>query len=188
VSDAVALYARAAAAFGERVRAVGADQWHLPTPCADWDVHALVNHLVYEDRWAVPLLDGQTVAEVGDQFEGDLLGDDPQSAWDEAVAAAAAAVAGPGVATRTVHVSFGDIPGEEYVTQLVADHTIHGWDLARAIGADERLDPEIVEFVFARLSPQIDDWRAAGVFGARIDVPPGADRQTELLALTGRSV
>lgn len=188
MSDAVDLYSRAAAAFGERVRAVGADQWHLPTPCAEWDVHALVNHLVYEDRWAVPLLDGKTIDQVGDQFEGDLLGDDPVSAWDQAVSAAAAAVASAGVAARTVHVSFGDISGDEYVTQLVADHTIHGWDLARAIGADENFDPEIVDFVFTRLSPQIEDWRAAGVFGAKVDVAPNADRQTELLALTGRSV
>ena len=70
-------YQRAVEAFGARVHAVGDDQWHLPTPCTEWDVHALVNHLVYEMRWSVPLFAGGTIAEVGDRFEGDLLGDDP---------------------------------------------------------------------------------------------------------------
>ena len=100
----------------------------------------------------------------------------------------ARAIASPGVAERTVHVSFGDIPGDDYVAQLVIDHTVHAWDLARAVGADEELDPELVEFALERLAPQVEDWRAAGAFGARVAVAPDTDRQTELLALTGRSV
>ena len=68
--------------------------WSAPTPCADWDVRQLVNHVVGEDRWTKPLVNGRTIAEVGGSLDGDLLGDQPvaaaRSAADEAVEAVAA--------------------------------------------------------------------------------------------------
>ncbi|HWC12792.1 MAG TPA: TIGR03086 family metal-binding protein [Acidimicrobiales bacterium] len=185
--DAIALYRRAVEEFGSRVRAIGDDQWHLPTPNTDWDVSDLVNHLVFEDVWAPPLLAGQTIAEVGDRFEGDLLGDDPKAAWEAAARAAVAAVDEEGALARTVHISFGDVPGAEYVAQLTVDHTIHAWDLARAIGADEELDPELVEAAYGIVAPQAEAWRQGGAFGPQVELPPGASRQDQLLALTGRS-
>jgi uncharacterized protein (TIGR03086 family) len=107
-------------------------------------------------------------------------------AWKEA-AAAAVSVVSPDVLGRTVHLSFGDVPGEEYLGQLTADHVIHAWDLARAIGGDERLAPDLVEHVYDVMAPQIEPARAAGVFGPAVEVPPDADLQSKLLALTGRT-
>jgi uncharacterized protein (TIGR03086 family) len=188
-AELAALFEAAVACFGERVRQVPAGQWDDPTPDADWDVRALVNHLVYEDLWAAPLLAGRTVGEVGDSFDGDLLGDDPRAAFDGAAAAAVAAVramAGEGALERTVHVSFGDIPAAEYVSQLLSDHVIHAWDLARALGGDDALDPELVEWVLAYIRPNADGARAAGVFGPEVQVPDCSDPQTRLLAVTGR--
>jgi uncharacterized protein (TIGR03086 family) len=176
-ADQAALHRRAVEEFDERVRAVGDDQWELPTPCSDWNVRQLVNHLVYENRWTVPLMGGSTIAEVGDRYEGDLLGDDPKGAWAESSADAVAAV----------DLSSGPTPATEYVNQLYADHLIHAWDLARAVGADERLDPELVEACagwFAKMEPH---YRAAGAIGERPEVPPGADAQTTLLAAFGRT-
>lgn len=185
MADVARLFGRAVDQFAERVSAVG-DRWSAPTPDTEWDVRALVNHVLVEDLWVPPLLAGMTIAEVGDRFDGDQLGDDPESAWTSAAPAAVSAVGEEGALARTVHVSFGDIPGEEYVSQLVCDHLIHGWDLARAVGADETMDGELLDFVYGFLAPQAEAWRAGGAFGPRIDVPAGADRQTELLALTGR--
>ena len=187
MGELVTFFGRAVEEFGARVRAVGDDQWHLPTPDTEWDVSALVNHLVGEARWAPPLLEGSTIEEVGDRFDGDLLGADPKAAWSEAAAEAVAAARRDGALGRTVHVSFGDIPATEYLSQLVSDHVIHAWDLARAVGADERLDPELVEFALGYLGPQADGWRAAGAFGPAVEVPPDADAQSRLLALTGRT-
>jgi uncharacterized protein (TIGR03086 family) len=186
VAGAIEMYRRSVEDFGQRVMAVGPGDWDRPTPCSDWSVRDLVRHLVYEELWAPPLFAGQTIAEVGDRFEGDILGSDAQGAWKEAAAAALAA-ASPDVCDRTVHLSFGDVPGTEYIGQLTADHVIHAWDLARAAGGDERLDPELVEFVHGFMAPQVDQWRAAGVFGPAVDVPPGSDLQTNLLAMTGRT-
>jgi uncharacterized protein (TIGR03086 family) len=182
----IEMYRRAVEDFGQRVMAIGAGDWAQPTPCSDWTVRDLVRHLVYEELWAPPLLAGATVAEVGDRFEGDILGDDPQVAWKEAAAAALAPATGDCL-DRTVHLSFGDFPGRDYLGQLIADHVIHAWDLARGIGGDDRLDPELVEFVHAFMAPQVEQWRGAGVFAAAVSVPDGADLQAKLLAMTGRT-
>src|SRR5436190_18094901 len=134
--DVPTQHRRARTAFDRLVESVGEGQWSEPTPCADWNVRQLVHHLVYENRWAVPLYAGKTVADIGDAFEGDLLGRDPVAAWHDSVAAASAAVEAPGAMTTTVHLSCGDFSGEEDGRQLVADLVVHAWDLARAIGAD----------------------------------------------------
>lgn len=185
MADLVALFARAVDQFGPRLAAVGG-RWQDPTPDTDWDVRALVNHVIAEDLWAPPLLNGMTIADVGDRFDGDQLGDDPEAAWAAAASASIAAVSEDGALERTVHVSFGDITGQEYVSQLTCDHLIHGWDLARAIGLDEGLDPELVDWAYDFLSPQVEGWRSAGVFGPQVEVPAGASRQDQLLGLTGR--
>ena len=185
--DLVQLHHRAADVFGARVHAVKRDQWALSTPCEDWNVRDLVNHLVYEDRWTAPILAGKTIEEIGDRFEGDLLGDDPGAAWEDAVAEARAAVAEPHALERTGHRSFGDSPAELYVHQLFADHLIHAWDLARAIGADERLDADLVRACAAWFADQEEDYRSAGAIGDRPAIPDDADEQTRLLAAFGRT-
>jgi uncharacterized protein (TIGR03086 family) len=169
-------------AFGDRVRGVRSDQWGAPTPCAEWDVRTLVNHLVYEQRWAVPLFAGATIADVGDQFEGDLLGTDPVNAYDDAMKSASDAATADG----TVHLSFGDTPASEYVLQLLADHLIHGWDLAVGTGADRTLDPEIVATVSAWFDGVEEPYRAAGAIGPRVELPEGASAGDRLLARFGR--
>jgi uncharacterized protein (TIGR03086 family) len=186
MSGAIEMYRRSVEEFGQRVMAIGAGDWARPTPCSEWTVRDLVRHLVYEELWAPPLLAGATIADVGDRFEGDILGDDPQVAWKEAAAHALAA-ASPGSLQRTVHLSFGDFPGQEYLGQLTADHVIHAWDLARGIDADDRLDPELVQFVYDFMAPQADQWAAAGVFAPAVDVTADADPQSRLIALSGRT-
>jgi uncharacterized protein (TIGR03086 family) len=180
------LHRRACEHFGERVHQTGEDQWHLPTPNRDWDVRALVNHVTAENLWTPPLMAGQTVADVGDRFDGNVLGDDPKRAWDDAAAAAVAAVQEAGAMERTVHLSFGDYPGSEYASQLFADHLIHSWDLARAIGADDALDPELVDACMRWFAEWEQAYRGGGAIGPRPEIPEGADPQTRLLAMFGR--
>ncbi|MEX0659241.1 MAG: TIGR03086 family metal-binding protein [Egibacteraceae bacterium] len=184
--DVVGLHRRACAEFGARVKVVDADQWHAPTPCEEWDVRDLVAHLVDECRWTPELLAGRTIEEVADALAGDPLGDDPVAAWDEAVTAATAA-AGAVDPERTVHLSFGDCPARYYLTQLTADHLIHAWDLARAIGTDEVLDAELVEEIARWFAHEEQEhYRPAGVIGDRQPVPADAGSQARLLAAFGR--
>jgi uncharacterized protein (TIGR03086 family) len=186
MTDAVELFRRAQGEFDRRVAAIKDDQWNDPTPCADWDVRALVHHLVYEMVWAPPLFEGQTVADVGDRFEGDILGGDPKAAWRDSSATALKAVERPGAMTDTVHLSFGDVPGAEYCMQLTTDLTVHAWDLARGINAPDELDRELVDACLAEVRAHEQMLRGSGLFGEKVDVPASADPQTQLLAILGR--
>ena len=128
---------------------------------------------------------GRTIAEVGDRLNGDVLGADPLATLERARSAAVAALEQPDAMGRTVHLSFGDTPAAEYAKQMIIDSVIHAWDLARGIGADDRLDPELVEMAYAELKPQADQWRSGGVFGPEKS-PPNDSTQAKLLALSGR--
>jgi uncharacterized protein (TIGR03086 family) len=183
--DVREVYARAAAGFAARVHATG-DRWDAPSGLPGWDVRELVNHLVNEERWAPPLLGGATIEQVGSRFDGDLLGDDPVTAFDRASAEALAAVRAPGSIEGTVHLSFGSHPGREYVMQLAADHLVHAWDLARAIGADDILDPELVTVVAEWFDTTEPLYREIGAIGPRVEVPVGASAQDRLLGRFGR--
>ena len=91
-----------------------------------------------------------------------------------------------GAMERTVHLSYGDRRGSEYVNEVATDLLIHGWDLARAIGADEAMDAELVRHVYEQTEPHTAGLKASGLFGPEVTPPEGADRQTELLAIFGR--
>lgn len=171
--------------FDRRVSTIRDDQWTDATPCIDWCVQDLVNHIVGEDLWAPPLLAGATLEEVGDRFEGDLLGDDPRRAWDSARDGVLAAAI-PESLAGTVHTSMGDIPAGEYVLQLFSDHLVHAWDLARAIGADEQLPTDLVEHCFEGAKPYEQMMKDSGQFGETIVPHPSASTQDKLLAMFGR--
>ncbi|MEV3988106.1 TIGR03086 family metal-binding protein [Streptomyces sp. NPDC049837] len=186
-SSLLARHGEALDLFGERVHAVRPDQWDAPTPCTDWTVRDLVNHLTAEQLWVVPLLrERRTVADVGDAFEGDVLGDDPVAVWDRAAAECREAFLEKGAMDRTVHLSYGPTQATAYCSQMTSDLVIHAWDLSRAIGADERLPHDLVEFTVREVSPYADSLAGSGLFAPRLKTPPDADEQTRLLAMVGR--
>jgi uncharacterized protein (TIGR03086 family) len=129
---------------------------------------------------------GQTIEEVGDRFDGDVLGEDPKKSWDESAREAISAVRQDGAMERMVHLSFGDVPGREYALQLFADYLIHSWDLACAIGGDEELEPELVDACARWFESMEAAYRAGGAIAERPEVPDEADPQTRLLAMFGR--
>lgn len=183
--DVNTLYHRTVEGWADRVNAVGADQWENPTPCAGWTVRDLVNHVVGEDRWCVPLMRGRTIDEVGDSLDGDLLGDDPIASALAAAAEATSVVAQTLPAGHKVHLSYGSEDADEYVRQLAADHLVHGWDLAAATGGDTRMDPHLVSEVAAWFAKQEEMYRSGGMVGPRGSL--SGDAQADLLAAFGRS-
>jgi len=188
--DLVELHGRCGQRFAVLVAGVGSGQWHDRTPCSEWDVRTLVHHLLYEQYWVPPLFEGLGIEQVGDRFEGDLMGEDA-SAWPGVLAAsieqAHAAVARPGALDRTVHLSFGDASGREYVIQLIADLAIHGWDLAQASGQDGTLDPGAVALLLPWSEANAELLAGSGMFGVRIDAALDAPDDDRLLGLLGRA-
>ncbi|MEV7783138.1 TIGR03086 family metal-binding protein [Kitasatospora sp. NPDC088351] len=178
-------YAEALAAFGDRVRLVTPRQWDAPTPCADWSVRDLVNHLTGEQLWVPELLMGSTIAEVGGRFDGDVLGDDPVAAWTAAADAAREAFAVPGATELTVHLSYGDVSAQYYLDQLTSDAVVHTWDLAEGIRRRTRLPAGLVEFALGEFTGY-GNLSGSGLFDPPLRVPAGAGPQARLLALTGR--
>lgn len=174
----------AAAGFGARVHAVPDDRWDASTPDEDWTVRDLVDHLVTEHLWAPELLRGATIEEIGSRFDGDVLGSDPVAAWDDAIEASLQAWASTPEDTL-VHLSSGDQPAATYAEQMLLDLTTHAWDLARGAGLDERLDPKLVEHVYAYAQRSVDSWRGTGLFAEPVPVESD-DLQDRMLGLMGR--
>jgi len=186
MADLRALYTKALTNYADAVQQIGDDQWHAPTPCTEWDVRALMNHIVGEQLWLPPLLEGKTIAEVGTVFDGDVLGSDPVGVWDKAADAAANAVNDVEDLQQVTHLSFGDFPAEEYLMQMLFDLHIHGWDLRSGIGADTALDEELTEFLFDWTEKTMAAYRAAGATAPPPPIPENATMQTKILALSGR--
>jgi uncharacterized protein (TIGR03086 family) len=182
--DPVTLHRRTVEAWTSRVAAVEDDQWDLPTPCPDWDVRALVNHVVSEDAWTVELLAGRTLSDVGDSLDGDLLGDDGAAS---AAQAASEAVSAAGLADPdgTVALSYGVEQVGEYLRQLSADHLIHAWDLAKATSGDLELASDLVTEVATWYADREELYRSAGLVGPRAEAA-GDQAQDRLVAAFGR--
>ena len=183
-TDLARLYRHSVQWWADQAAAVTDDQWGLPTPCAEWTVRDLVNHVVGEDLWTSPLMAGRTIAEVGDRLDGDLLGNDPRRAAASAASDARAAVDRALPRHGTVHLSYGEESMDEYVRQLLADHLVHGWDLAAATGRTRTLDPELVAEVAAWFDATEEAYRAGGAVAARAALT--GDAQGDLLARFGR--
>ncbi|MGH3657870.1 MAG: TIGR03086 family metal-binding protein [Micromonosporaceae bacterium] len=175
---------QAARLFGVRVHDVPDDLWTARTPCNEWSVHDLVNHVVAEHLWAPHLLRGETIEDVGDRYDGDVIGDEPAARWDTAIAGPLAAWA-EATDDQIVHLSMGEAPIAEYANQMLMDLAIHAWDLAQGAGLPDRLDPDVVEYVGEYAEQVVPQWQGTSIFAAPVKVP-GHDRQDQLIGLTGR--
>jgi uncharacterized protein (TIGR03086 family) len=178
-------HARALASTHRAVAGVRDDQWRMTSNCPEWTVRDLVNHIVSGNRWVSPLVAGQSIDDVGDRFDGDLLGADPRRAYDDSATEAADAFSAPGAMDAPCAVSYGPVPGSVYCSHRLLDVLIHGWDVARSTGQDEALDPELVATCRAVVEPERELLAQSGMFGD-VAAPPGASPQIELLAWLGR--
>jgi uncharacterized protein (TIGR03086 family) len=180
------VYPAAVASFERVLRRVRDADLDRPTPCSDWDVEALVGHLVDEHRWVAPLLAGRRIPDIAPELDDDVLGGAPWEAWQRHSTQSLAAVAALDDVETVVHLSYGEAEAQEYLAQLVTDHLIHAWDLAQAIGGDQHLDAGLVGWVGHWFASVEGDYRAAGLIGDRPPIPEAASARTWLLAMAGR--
>ncbi len=176
-------FRRVAATFTQRVTEVEPSAWSNPAPCEGWTALDVVRHLV---AW-IPDVIGRSGIAIP---QGSSVDDDPLGAWTTLADALQAALDDPDTAARTFDVGPpGEMTVEAAIDQLVTgDVLVHTWDLARAAGLDEHIDPAIAAAMYEGMLPIDEMLRSSGHFGPRVDVPDAADIQTKLLAFTGRRV
>lgn len=179
--DWLALQKRVHREFASRLAAV--TDWDAPTPDTGWSVRDLVSHVIEEQQWVPYLLAGESIAKAKKQIEP--LRDDLRGEWELYSFAATTAWA-ESTPEQRVHLSYDEVTMADYLREQVSDVAIHTWDLARAIGADEQLDSELVEAVWTVFEPQKDTLAASGLYAPPVPLPDDAPLQARLLAVTGR--
>lgn len=114
------------------------------------------------------------------------VGDDPLNRFRRSAAEVITAFGEPGALEGTVQHPIGEVPAVQLLGMRVAEWTIHGWDLARALNADDSLDAELVESIYARLAPRAAALAGTGYFQPPTGLPYTALLQDKLLDLLGR--
>lgn len=172
-----------AGGFGATVDGVAGDAWDRPAPPAGWVARDVVRHLV---EWFPAFLRASAGIELPASPSVD---EDPAGAWHAQAGAVQALLDDPTLAER-VHdfphmgpITLGELIGRIYT----GDVFLHRWDLARATGQDETLDPERCAAMLEGMLPLDEVLRSSGHYGPRVAVPADADVQTRLLAFIGRT-
>ncbi|HEV2310999.1 MAG TPA: TIGR03086 family metal-binding protein [Acidimicrobiia bacterium] len=183
MSEIADRYETIADGFGDRVAGIDAGGWAASSPCDEWQAQDVVVHVINVHRQVLAGLDGSQPSLIS-------VDDDLAPAWADATASVRGALHDPDRAGHVVSGGpFGEQPFESLVGRVVcADTLVHTWDLARATGQDERLDPAAVEKAAEFLVPLDDNMRRPGGFAAKVEPAAGADAQTRLLNFSGRAV
>jgi uncharacterized protein (TIGR03086 family) len=173
-------YRLVSSGFDAAVRAVTPDKWEVQSPCAQWKARDVVAHVIEGHRGVIASVTGGESVPLG-------ADEDPRQAWETASRAMEEISGDPEAVAKEMDGPTGRMPVGEVIGQFVTmDVLVHTWDLARTVGADERLDDDSVRRAFEALKPLDAMIRQPSVFGPKLDPPQGADLQTEFLYFLGR--
>ncbi len=183
MSDIADEHRKVAEAFTNTVKGVGPDQWDQPAPPEGWVARDVVAHLV---EWLPAFLKNATGI---DLVVGPSVVDDPLGAWTSQTLAVQDLLDDPPAAEQIYDMAhLGTMSLEQAIQMIyIGDVFLHRWDLARATGQDETLDPQRCAEMLAGMEPMDEVLRQSGQYGPRVDVPDDADAQTKLLAFIGRT-
>lgn len=160
-------------------------QMNDPTPCADFTVHGVLNHMFVGGGTFAHLFRGEEPPEVTPPA---VYGWVPAAEFREAMSDLVDATRSPGALERNIPTPVGEMPGETFARFVAVDALIHGWDLARATGQPYDPPEELVQVIdrFARaaITPEV---RATGMFGDPVGAPPDASTLERLVAFSGRT-
>jgi uncharacterized protein (TIGR03086 family) len=180
MTDVQERYRVVSSGFSAAVRAVAPDQWGAQSPCEQWTARDLLAHVVENHRGVIASVRSG---------ESELLGadEDPKQAWENVCRAIDEITGDPEARATEMDGPTGKMPAGQIIGQFVTmDVLVHTWDLARTIGADERLDEDSARQAYEALKPMDPMIRLPKVFGPKLEPPVGADPQTEFLYFLDR--
>jgi len=173
-------YRRLSSAFADKVAAVPEDRWGSPSPCEGWTASDVVQHVVDSSGMFFGFVGRETP-------ESPSVDEDPVAAFDAVRTAVQADLDDPDRAGTTFEGFSGPSTFGDAVDRFLAfDLVVHGWDLARATGLDEAIDPAELGRIAEAAEAMGPMLRSSGAFGPEVAVGPDADQQTRLLAFLGR--
>lgn len=173
--------------FEQTLRRVGDGQWDLPTPCSEWNVYQVANHVVAAGDYFMALLEGLSKEDALARLLAlDVLQDDPVAAFVAQRPSLRASFTAPGALERIGHHVIADMTGAQLLHGCVAETTVHGWDIANATSNDEAIDPNLAELVLAIFHQLSPIFVANGFAAPAVDIGPDQPVQAQLIALSGR--
>ena len=185
------LHERALDGTARLIDGVGLDQMGLPTPCSDWDVRALLTHLVGGNLRYAALARGEPMRQGparGGNPATDLLGDDPASAYRRSAASVDAVWRDPALLDQMCDLPIGTLPGRAALTLHLVETITHGWDLAKATGQRPAFDPDVVRAVTQFVRPDAPGARPpSAAFAAPVPVADDLPELDRLAASLGRT-
>jgi len=173
-------YRLVSSGFDAAVSSVSPDKWEVQSPCEQWTARDVVAHVVEGHRSVIAGVRGGEPEPLG-------ADEDPRRAWEKASQAIDEITGDPKAVAKEVDGPTGRMSAGEIIGRFVTmDLLVHTWDLARTIGADERLDEDSVRQAYEALKPMDAMIRQPNVFGPKLQPPIDADLQTEFLYFLGR--
>lgn len=179
---------RACASTATVLAVVRAANFDLPTPCRSWSVKDVVSHLIGSAAAYAELAE-TGVMPADDAGAGHAAGDF-SAAFARQAGRLVAGFSAPGAMDKIMRMPFGGLPGSACAWIAAGDIFTHGWDLARATGQPSDLDPELAEWLLARIERLLPDTlrgpEGQAPFGPRVEVPHSAPAADRLAAFEGR--
>jgi uncharacterized protein (TIGR03086 family) len=177
----------AAREFKQLAATVREDQLTAPTPCAEYDVRALLNHLLYWGPWLeAAARKGPPPAETRGESEVDLTVGDWAASWEKQVDGLVDAFGRPGAWEGTTTMGGGELPASMVGEMVFGEFVVHAWDLARGTGRPWHCDAEVADAAYTATAGMAEQGRQMGIFGPEIPVPDSAPALDRLLGLSGR--
>jgi uncharacterized protein (TIGR03086 family) len=182
--DVLTTLDKSANATAAVARGVRPDQFDSPTPCADWNVEQLMNHLIGSLEYFKARGEGK--AADPPRSASPTSYDQTVQALQNAATATAAAWRRPGALDQKVDGGAGEMPGSAMATLALSEMLTHGWDLAKATGQRMPADDVEVDGVLAIMKQTLKPDARKPAFGPETEAPNGAPPIDRLAAFLGR--
>jgi len=158
------------------------------SPCAGWDVRALLSHTLQSIEAFASAIDGGPGPDEAELFSGrDILGSDPLGAAKPIIERSHAAWAGTTDWDAAVTTVLGQMPAGQAIGIITFSTLVHSWDLAVAMGESVEFTTSEADLVHAVGTQLVPPMRPAGLFGPEVPVPDSATPTQRVVAFTGRS-